>query len=222
MIPSIASIQVCGPNDAGVFGWRVTSRLSDDTRYLSNGQIRCAHTLAGRWPTEPIADDGTLTEGNLWGICRVGDQWWARTLHHLRPGQTAKEYPVTDWGDDRVPLPIPRTHVIQPGDLVGLFVSTRARYGTNPARERSGIVWLTLDGPIEAREEVFLPPDPGSPPVPPADLAPVLERLDRLVGLVTDVVAQQAVQVSQGEALADAVARIRTDLALPLPRKFRW
>lgn len=173
MIPRLTDVTVVGPNADDVLSWEKTSSMGV-ARYGSDGSILCPHSKAGQWPRIQIADDGTQAEGNLWGIALAPDgRWYARTLHYLRPGQTTKTYPVGDWGDDRLAMPWPRSHVIKSGEVVGLFVSTKARYGAPLPHERSGVVWLKVDGDIVEREGAGAPPVPDPVPTPDPPPAPV-------------------------------------------------
>jgi len=207
-LPSPREIAVIGSMNApDVLAWPVTARMSDLTRYDGDGKIWMQHSKTGQWPRVPIADDGTLSEGNLWGIALYQGRWYARTLHHIRPGQTEKTYPINEWGQEREPL-VWGTEgpPLAVASVVGLFCSTRARYGRAPVQERTDIVWLRIGGGILAREAVGEeppPPPPDEPPPGPDDPeGPIVIELPQL----TEILEALAPLRAQIEALT-AVAR---------------
>lgn len=201
----LSVIKVVGPNESNVLRWEVTSRMGDDA-FVGDPKIRCAHSKSGVWPQFLLTPD-TPAEGNVWGIVHYQGQWYARTLHYLRPGQVDKDFPRNEWGVDRVALPMPVGWGPLDGETVGLFVSTRARYGTANGFERSDVVWLRYGSPgIVLREGSSAPPPPDVPPPdPPDDPGPIVIEFPGLDDVITALNAVREELVRTREEFAKGV-----------------
>jgi len=229
MPPTLSEVVVIGPNDRSIFSWPATSRMGDNAWYHGDdaGTLDCPHSKSGVWPVwmlTPDQPDPTPAEGNVWGVFLYADQWYARTLHYLRPAQTRKLFPRAEWATDKENWPISPTW---PGpsraDLLGMFVSTRARYGHSQTQERSDVVWVRygLPGVVAREGEQDVPdqpePEPGEPPTPvPGEPEWDLWRrdvTDKLTHIVTVLDSAQA-------TMTTASAAIQAELQKGL--KIRW
>lgn len=218
-------------NAPDVLDWPVTARMDDATSYGVDGAIRMKHSKTGLWPQVPIADDGTLSEGNLWGVAMAPDgRWYARTLHHIRPGQTEKNFPLADWSVDREALAFPAGFAPKAGDKIGLFCSTRARYGRAPVNERTDIVWILVGQPgILSREWTTDEPPPIDPdePLPdPPDGGPIKIEVDwdeefwvAQIATIRDEIKAQGRELQQ--QLDDVRRIIEAELQKGLKIRFR-
>lgn len=166
--------------------WAITSDLTE-VRLPAPGQsgIDFRHTKAGKWPAAVV--DGTTVEANPWVIAKIGGKWYAATCEWMRPGQTFK--PVLNrenLGDHTKVSPLSSWDP-QPGEQVGFLVSGLVRNGARNIAERTQIVLVTWPGSADAQ-----PPAPAPSVCQCAfteckcrfDLAPVLERLERLEQLI--------------------------------------
>jgi hypothetical protein len=119
--------------DPDVSSWPETSRITSAT--IDNPPICIRHTKAGQWPVKGGA------EGNPWIFVNRDGRWYGATYEWLAPGQVCKgltrdtigphigRSPLTGWR--------PRS-----GEVVGLMVSTLARFRPEAARERSNVVMV--------------------------------------------------------------------------------
>ena len=225
MPPTLSEVVVIGPNDRSIFSWPVTSRMGENAWFHGDdaGTLDCPHSKSGVWPVwmlTPDQPDPTPAEGNVWGIFEYAGQWYARTLHYLRPAQTRKLFPRNEWATDKENWPIdPAWAGPQRAALLGLFVSTRARYGHSQTQERSDVVWVRygLPGVVAREGEQDVPdqpePEPGEPPAPvPVDCpaAPLPsqewelwrdEVSDALARIVTVLDSAQATVTSSSAAI---------------------
>lgn len=156
-VPSLDSVEVSKRDEAGIFGWKTTSRIEAiSTPVGADGTVRISfpHTMAGKWPVLPYPFDTSVTiEATLWCIIPVDGKWIAVTCHWVRPGQTSKELDPSDWPSYDLGLP-PGSARIAPGTLVGFFVSTPARLSyRGPVLERSGVVWTKLGSDVVLARE---------------------------------------------------------------------
>ncbi len=125
-----------------VTNWAITSRV---TSVDQSGDTVCVyHTKAGQWPLVSIDNNPPNLEGNMLIVVNIGGQWYGATFDWLRQGQTCKDVTAAEYGRDQIrvaPLdaswPGPRA-----GDMIGLLVSTPARYGVRTINERSNIVLI--------------------------------------------------------------------------------
>lgn len=241
MYPEPQDIVVIGPNASDVFSWPITSRMADEAWYHGDdaGTLDCPHSKSGVWPVwmlTPDQPDPTPAEGNIWAVFLHGGVWYARTLHYLRPGQTRKLKPRGEWSTDKENMPIPASWPgPQRGDSVGMFVSTRARYGLSQTQERSDLVWTRYGLPgILAREtEAQEPTEPDEPDNPvPGDIpgAPLPSQDDesawreRVEAKLDTIVTLLSGLPAMGEGLVGAVTATSSTLQAELAKglKIRW
>ena len=238
--PALDQVVVIGPNDRNVLAWPITSRMGDNAWYHGDdaGTLDCPHSKSGIWPQwmlTPDQPDPTPAEGNVWGIFQWQGQWYARTLHYLRPAQTRKLFPRAEWATDKENWPIDRAWPgPQRGDLLGLFVSTRARYGHSQTQERSDVVWVRygLPGLVAREGEQPMPdePEPGEPPTPvPGDCpaAPLPSDVDwphRIEAKLDQIVSLLDSAQARGGELVTAVSTSSAALQGELQKglKIRW
>lgn len=192
MIPDLADVTVIGPVASEIFSWKRTSVVGNDAHVTQTTQV-CPHSKAGKWP---IFDIGTAAEGNMWVICQRDGRWYASTLHWLRPGQQEKEDDLRVWGKDQIrtaPLDYTWAGPVY-GDLIGMFMSTAARFEHRTINERSDIVWIKVGEPgIVAREGdpgEPEPPEPEPPPVDPSDLEARVARLEALLSDMAELIQE--------------------------------
>ncbi len=125
---------------SNISGWSVTSTV---TKAYHQGADMCIeHSMAGRWPRIPwLGDPNVPVEGNQWFFAQIGGQWYGGANEWLRPGQTCKivEGHVGQGGFGGTAL---GNWTPQPGEVVGVGVSTPARNGQEGAAERSNVVLI--------------------------------------------------------------------------------
>ncbi|MBI2568851.1 MAG: hypothetical protein HYV63_17670 [Candidatus Schekmanbacteria bacterium] len=123
--------------------WPATSRL--DRVEITDQGISFEHSKAGKWKT---TSDGV--EGNLWIVVEIDGKQYAATVEWLRSGQTQKNFGASSLQELAQALG-PHTKkppldqwVPRPGEKIGFFVSTPARFGPQTGQmERSNIAWTT-------------------------------------------------------------------------------
>ena len=125
--------------DTNVSDWAQTSAITGVT--IGSPPIAIEHTKAGQWPA--ITAGGTVVEGNPWVFANVDGEWYAATYEWLRPGQTEKQISAEEIGANTKKAPLDGWQP-KSGDIVGLMVSTPARFGPEgPTNERSNVVLIT-------------------------------------------------------------------------------
>lgn len=145
--------------------WPITSRVTA-IRFVPGKKLAIEHTKAGKWP---VADD---VEGNPHVIANYEGRWYSATYEWLRPGQTEKSIHAGNIGSKIGTAPLDKW-VPQSGELVGLFVSTHARFNERTSNERSNVVWVHWnDGTILGTEDQPLPVPNPPPTLPPPTLPP--------------------------------------------------
>jgi hypothetical protein len=150
-VPLHRDIKIAEPTSAGdVLSWPVSSNVS--FAEANHKFINIEHSAAGTWPTSKL--EGSVdVEGNMWTICRVAGQWVAGTIDWLRPGQTKKDVPPSEYGP-RWKAGYDSYRGPEPGELVGYFMSTFARFSERSSNQRSNIVWVEFGTDrIIAREQ---------------------------------------------------------------------
>ena len=122
-----------------VSDWAQTSTITRVN--IGSPPIGIEHTKAGQWPA--ITAGGTVVEGNPWIFANIDGEWHAATYEWLRPGQTEKEISAETIGAHTKQPPLDGWEP-KSGDIVGLMVSTPARFGPEgPVHERSNVVLVT-------------------------------------------------------------------------------
>ena len=119
--------------DTDVSAWPETSRVTSAS--IDDPPICIHHTKAGKWPVK----DGA--EGNPWIFVNRDGRWYGATFEWLASGQVCK-YVTRDnigphIGRSRLSSWRPRS-----GEMVGLMVSTLARFRPETTRERSNVVMV--------------------------------------------------------------------------------
>ena len=122
--------------DTDVTLWPQTSLITNVS--IGGPPIRIEHTMAGQWPQIQVG--GEVIEGNPWVFANIDGNWHAATYKWLRPGKTSKNISASSIGPHTKRSPLsdwqPRS-----GEIVGLMVSTPARFGERSAlAERSNVV----------------------------------------------------------------------------------
>ena len=213
--------------DSTISTWPITSQL-EQVYYHSDGELKLDHTKAGDWED---LDNGL--EGNAWIVVNLDGRWYAATFEWLRDGQVDKHVEPFEFGQDQIrEAPLDASwEGPQPGEVVGFFVSTPARSEVRTTKERSGIVWVKVDGDEvgEERGEGDLDVDPDPYEDPPDTIEPWLD--DRLKQIQQSMLAfhdnaQQAYKDTL-KRLADLDAKLTAvqDDLVGLPGKLpkcRW
>lgn len=164
-IPALSEITLLHAPD--VFDWPATSQVTDAS---TTGDICVFHTMAGKWPTFQDEPEFPVGEGNPWVIAEVNGRWFAATYEWLRVGQQCKGVTQDNWGPHTKKAPLDSWRP-QRGELIGLFMSTRARDRGRTSNERTDVVWVKyLEDGIVAREGEAQADPPGSPVNPDASL----------------------------------------------------
>ena len=131
--------------DADVGGWAETSRVTNVT--VSGNRICVYHSKARDWKKTKLGEPGEQIdiEGNIWVVAKVGNRWHAATWDWLRPGQQCKAEHMGSLGDEQIRAhPLDHTWRPRPGEVVGFFMSGRARDNVRGSLERSNIGWYRL------------------------------------------------------------------------------
>jgi hypothetical protein len=134
-------------DDPTVGNWNQTSTVTSTSitnphvqGSSQSGNVCINHTKAGQWP-KTGSNDGPV-EGNPWFVAKVNGQWYASTFEWLGPGATCRSIAFGIWGQYSQYTQVKAWHP-QPGELIGLFVSTIARPGVaQTTDERSDIKWI--------------------------------------------------------------------------------
>jgi hypothetical protein len=129
-----------------VSGWAETSQISRVEFDLEGRNVKTIcfpHSKAGRWP---IIENG---EGNVWVFGQIGGRWYAGTWDWLKKGQVCKTANGFYWGEyphgigHHVHKPPLETWAPRSGELVGIMVSTHARFGQQGIAERTNVYMTT-------------------------------------------------------------------------------
>lgn len=140
--------------NAGVTGWSKTSKMI--TAEVTSSRLIADHTKAGCWGRLAVLNPATNsggTECTVWMFVQIDGVWHGGVGEHVRPGQIEKSF-GTDYtasgGNMTATYYDARedgtlyTHVLQPGELVGMMVTTPARNGDvitqSALKERSNVV----------------------------------------------------------------------------------
>ena len=101
------------------------------------------HSKAGQWPVVSIFN-GVRIEANVWVFANIDGLWYAATWEWLRPGTTCKPLDGSDFKTHVNGVQPLASWTPQPGEQVGLMVSTPARFGPQgPRQERSNVVLVS-------------------------------------------------------------------------------
>ena len=128
-----------------VSDWEVTSKITEVR--IASHEFCIYHTAAGQWPTTTsVFDDEAPIEGNAWIFGFVNGQWYGATWDWLRPGQQCKSMTAEEFGSDQIRIPpLDSSWVPQPGESIGVMMSTVARRGSVDGQEqRSNIKLVTM------------------------------------------------------------------------------
>jgi len=161
----MSEISIATPvSDGDVLSWPITSTITAAVTNLTN-LVSLPHTKAGQWPIAyPLAPDQQV-EGNMWGVFKINGSWVAGTIDWLRPGQFEKTLDPTQYGPGFKTVYESYTGP-KPGETVGYFVSTLARFGNRTSNERSNIVWLAYGTSTVVPSPIAETPIPVPIPVP--------------------------------------------------------
>ncbi len=124
-----------------VSAWPKTSTITSTT--IGAPPLCIVHTKLGMWPTGDFSGNGQTADSNPWVFAKVDGTWYAATWEWLRPNQTCKDFDADDFRT-HVKVPVLDNWTPQSGELIGLMVSTPARYGPEgPVQERTNVVLTT-------------------------------------------------------------------------------
>ncbi len=124
-----------------VSAWPKTSTITSTT--IGAPPLCIVHTKIGMWPTGDFSGNGQTADSNPWVFAKVNDTWYAATWEWLRPNQTCKDFGADDFRT-HVKVPVLDNWTPQSGELIGLMISTPARFGPDgPVQERTNVVLRT-------------------------------------------------------------------------------
>lgn len=138
---------------AGMTSWPKTSSITGAS--VTADGVSFPHTQAGSWGTQYWLEGDAEVEANVWVFVKIDGKWCGGVGEWVRPGQTNKG-PLGDYsGDmsgtyyDATDTPL-RDHILQPGEEIGLMVTTPCRSGdalsSSQIKARSNVVLVRYSG----------------------------------------------------------------------------
>lgn len=126
------------PAAGNVGAWPITAAITGG-KINSDGMQFNSIAFTNTWPVIPGPDNPKESIGNWWIVARVDGQWHAATADWLGKGKSRAVGKHWKAGQDGLHGAL-AGWTGQPGEEVGMMVSTPARAGVQTIKERSQIV----------------------------------------------------------------------------------
>jgi len=125
-----------------ISNWAVTSTITDWS--YSNGTVCIYHTKQGYWPLVSIDENPPNIEAQIGFVAKINGKWYGGAYDWMGEGRACKYEPPENWGKDQIrEFPLDASYPgPQPGDEVGLYMSTPAsfRIPSRSVPERTNII----------------------------------------------------------------------------------